>query len=408
MTGRIFDGLKVLDVASFIAGPVAATFMADFGAEVIKVEAPGGDPYRKFDRGPGMPAADFDYSWLADNRSKRGICLDLKHEDGQAILRKLVAEADVFVTNFPLPVRDKLKLTYEDLKPVNPRLIYASLTAYGEEGPEAAKTGFDSTALWARSGLMHQVKTSPDAAPARSVPGMGDHPTGTALFASIAMALYQREKTGEGSHVSSSLVANGAWSNAVYLQAALAGAEIPPRPHRDDWFTALSNHYQCRDGHWFILALVSEDRYAGRFFTAIDRMDLLDDPRFCDSAARRENAHSLIEVLDEVFRQKDWAEWQPLLEEHGIPFGLINLPEDVPSDRTFEDAGAVVPVGYDGGPVDRTIGSPVFMRGQDKVPPQPPPSMGQHNTEVLRELGYDDAEIERLEAAGIVQQRETR
>jgi formyl-CoA transferase len=137
-------------------------------------------------------------------------------------------------------------------------------------------------------------------------------------------------------------------------------------------------------------------------------MDLLDDPRFRDSLARRENAQTLIGVLDEVFRQKDWAEWQPRLEEHGIPFGLINRPEDVPSDRTFEDAGAIVPVAYDDGPVDRTIGTPVFMRGQDKVPPQPPPGVGEHNTEVLRELGYDDAEIASMEAAGVLQKRETR
>ena len=405
MTGRIFEGLKVLDVASFIAGPVAATIMADFGADVIKIEAPGGDTYRAFDRGPGMPRAGFDYSWLADNRSKRGLCLDLKQDEGQAILHKLVAEADVFVTNFPLAVRDSLKLHYEDLKPLNERLIYASLTAYGEEGSEAARTGFDSTALWARSGLMHLVRTSPDSAPARSTPGMGDHPTGTALFAAIAMALYQRERTGEGAHVSTSLVANGAWWNAIYLQAALARVDIPPRPHRDDWFNGLANHYRCRDGRWFILSLINEARHAETFFSAIGRPELLDDPRFRDRESRRENAQALIRILDDVFVQKDWEEWRAILDEAGVAFGLINWPEDVADDRTFEDAGAIVPVGYDDGPVDRTINSPVFMRGQEKMPPQPPPSVGQHNTEILRDLGYDDAAIERLAAAGVVRKQ---
>ncbi|MCG8547770.1 MAG: CoA transferase, partial [Alphaproteobacteria bacterium] len=345
MTDRIFDGLKVLDVASFIAGPVAATIMADFGAEVIKVEAPGGDPYRTFDRGPGMPRTGFDYSYLADNRTKRGICLDLKHPDGQAVLHKLVAEADVFITNFPLPVRDSLKLNYEDLKPHNNRLIYASLTAYGEDGPESTKAGFDSTALWARSGLMHLVRTSPDAAPARSTPGMGDHPTGTALFAAIAMALYQRERTGEGAHVSTSLVANGAWWNTIYLQAALADAEIPPRPHRDDWFNGLANHYRCRDGHWFILSLINEEKHADNFFKAIDRQDLLEDPRFHDRESRRANATALIRVLDEVFVQKDWADWRPILEAHGITYSPVNQPDDVPADQVFADSGAIVPAG---------------------------------------------------------------
>lgn len=402
MQDPIFDGLKVLDVASFIAGPVAATIMADFGAQVIKIEAPGGDPYRSDDRGPGMPRVEFDYSWLADNRSKRGVCLDLKHPDGQAILRKLVAGADVFITNFPLPVRDTLKLNYEDLRPLNNRLIYASLTAYGETGPESVKSGFDSTALWARSGLMHLVRASPDAAPARSVPGMGDHPTGTALFAAIAMALYRRERTGEGAHVSTSLVANGAWWNTIYLQAALAGADIPPRPHRDNWFNALANHYRCRDGRWFVLSLVNEEKHAGNFFTAIGRPELLDDPRFHDRAARRDNAAALIRILDDVIARKDWADWHALFEAHGITSSTINRAEDVPSDPVFDHAGALVPVGYADAPVDRVVSSPVFVRGQEKRPPQPAPSVGEHNAAVLRELGYDDAGIARLETAGVL------
>jgi len=401
MNDRVFEGLKVLDVASFIAGPVAATIMADFGAQVIKVEAPGGDPYRSFDRGPGMPRADHDYSWLADNRSKRGICLDLKHPDGQAILHKLVADADVFITNFPLPVRDTLKLNYENLKPLNSRLIYASLTAYGETGPEAVKSGFDSTALWARSGLMHLVRTSPDAAPARSVPGMGDHPTGTALFAAIAMALYRRERTGEGGHVSTSLVANGAWWNTIYLQAALTGADIPPRQHRDNWPNALANHYRCRDGRWFILSLINEAKHAGNFFEAIGRPALLDDPRFCDREARRANAAALIRILDEVIAQKDWADWHALFEKHGITSSAINRAEDFPSDPVFDDACALVPVGYADAPVDRVVSSPVFMRGQDKLPPQPAPAVGEHNAAVLTDLGYDAAEIARLADAGV-------
>lgn len=406
MAGRVFEGLKVLDVASFIAGPVASTIMADFGADVIKIEAPGGDPYRTFDRGPGMPRVDFDYAWLADNRSKRGICLDLKQAAGQAVLRKLVARADVFVTNFPLPVRETLKLRYEDLKPLNARLVYASVTAYGETGVEAARTGFDSTALWARSGLMHQLRTAPDLAPTRSTPGMGDHPTGTALFGAIAMALYHRERTGKGQHVSTSLIANGAWWNTVYLQGALAGAEVPPRPHRDEWFNALANHYQSRDDRWFMLALINEEKQASPLFRAIGRPELLDDERFADVPSRRANARALIQVLDEVFRRKDWDDWRPILEAHGITYGVVNRPDDVPNDPAFADAGAVIPVGDSRAPVDRTIGSPVFMRGQDKAPPRMPPSLGEHNREVLAELGYDDAEIAGLEASGVLLQND--
>lgn len=402
MTGRIFDGLKVIDCASFIAAPVAATIMGDFGADVIKIEAPGGDPYRTLHSGPGMPELDFDYAWFADNRSKRGVCLDLKQDAAQDVLHRMLANTDVFITNFPFPVREKLKLRYEDLVKFKPDLIYASLTAYGEDGPEASKTGFDSTALWARSGLMDMIKSSPDSAPARSAPGMGDHPTGTALFASIAMALYKRERTGEGSYVSSSLVANGTWWNSFYVQAALGGADIPPRPHRDEWFNALSNHYKCRDDRWFILALVNEMRQIDSFIAAIDRPDLLEDPRFATQAARRENAPALTTILGGVFAEKDWEEWRQILEAHGITFGVIRKTSDIPNDRTFTDSGGVVASGP-GAPSARTIGSPVFMRGQEKTTPMPAPEVGQHSDEVLAELGYSADEIRSMRSVGTLQ-----
>jgi crotonobetainyl-CoA:carnitine CoA-transferase CaiB-like acyl-CoA transferase len=402
MTGRIFDGLKVIDCASFIAAPVAATIMGDFGADVIKIEAPGGDPYRSLSSGPGMPNLDFDYAWFADNRSKRGVCLDLKQDTAQDVLHRMLADTDVFITNFPFPVREKLKLRYEDLVKFKPDLIYASLTAYGEDGPEASKTGFDSTALWARSGLMDMIKTSPESAPARSAPGMGDHPTGTALFASIAMALYKRERTREGSYVSSSLVANGAWWNSFYVQAALGGADIPPRPHRDEWFNALANHYRCKDDRWFSLALVNELRQIDKFIAAIDRPDLLEDPRFATQEARKQNAAALTKILDGVFVEKDWEEWQQILEDHDITFGVIRKMSDIPDDRTFTDAGGIVASGP-GTPTDRTIGSPVFMRGQEKTTPMSAPSVGQHSDEVLAELGFSADEIQTMRGSGALQ-----
>src|SRR5450631_3882533 len=163
MTEHLFSDLKVIDCASWIAGPAAATIMSDFGADVIKIELPGvGDPWRG--RGP-IPGRDTDYYWQLTSRNKRSLAIDLKHKDGIAALHKLAETADVFVTNFPLPVRDRLKLAPADLLPLNPRLIYASFTAYGEAGDEAAKTGFDSTAYWARTGLMDAVRADTNTVP---------------------------------------------------------------------------------------------------------------------------------------------------------------------------------------------------------------------------------------------------
>ena len=199
MTEPLFAGLKVIDCASYVAAPAATTVLADFGAEVIKIEPPGdGDPWHSQYKRPGMPTASHNHPWLMDNRNKKGLALDLKSAAGREVLERLIAQTDVFVTNTPLPGRERLRIRYEDFAAKYPRLIYASLTAYGETGEEAGKTGFDATAYWARSGLMDEVRPDHRAIPARSVPAMGDRPTAMALYGAIVTALYQREKTGRG------------------------------------------------------------------------------------------------------------------------------------------------------------------------------------------------------------------
>ena len=234
MSQGIFEGLKVIDCASFIAAPSSATALSDFGADVIKIEPPGaGDPVRNLPNLPGYPISNHNYAWMLEGRNKKSLALDLSKPEGQAVLRKLAAEADVFITNFPPPVRKKLGVTWKDLAPLNDRLIYASFTGYGETGAEADKPGFDSNAWWARSGLMDLVRETNDTVPARSMPGMGDHPCAMSLFAGIVTALYQREKTGKGTQVMSNLMVNGIWSNGIYAQAALCGAKFQERPPRD-------------------------------------------------------------------------------------------------------------------------------------------------------------------------------
>ena len=216
MDNGIFQGLKVLDCASFIAAPAAATVLGDFGADVIKIEPPGsGDPYRNLPNLPGYPVSPHNYAWMLESRNKKSIALDLSKPEGRNVLRRLVEQTDVFITNFPPAVRQRLGITYEELAPLNPRLVYASFTGYGEKGEEANKPGFDSNAWWARSGLMDLVRATDETTPARSVAGMGDHPCAMALFGAIVTALYKRERTGEGSHVRSNLRANGVWASGV-------------------------------------------------------------------------------------------------------------------------------------------------------------------------------------------------
>ena len=225
----ILSGLRVIECSTYIAGPAAATILSDFGADVIKIERPPyGDPYRYLGQVAGMPVSDQNYCWILDDRNKRSVALDLNDAESRQALVKLIAAADIFITNYQPQLLRKFKLEYADLAAMNPRLIYASITGYGENGDDAEKPGYDATAYWARSGLMFGMHNG-DAEPVQSPAGFGDHPTSVTLFAGVVLALYRRQLTGAGSKVSTSLMANGAWANGCAIQAALCGAEFLPK-----------------------------------------------------------------------------------------------------------------------------------------------------------------------------------
>jgi len=400
----LLDGLRVIDTASFIAGPVATTMLADFGAEVIKIEPPTGDPYRHRTGGPGIPESPYNYRWIVDNRTKRALSLDLRRPEGREVLYRLVRRADVFVTNAPMDSRRRLGLRWEDLQPLNPRLIYASITAYGETGDEAAKTGYDSTALWARTGLMDLVRPDPTAAPSRSLPGMGDHPTGVSLFAAIMTALYRRERTGAGGMVSTSLMANGLWWNAIQVQAALCGARVEPRPGRDEAASALANLYRCGDGRWLMLNVLTEERDWPLLLRALGRADLGTDARFATTAARRANARTLTGVLDEVFAARPLAEWRGALDREGLTFGFVGTVDDARHDAQMVASGALVSIDDPRAGAPLTVSSPLWIEGEGKVPPRYAPELGEQSSEILAEVGYTDEQIGRLIADGVVVQ----
>jgi formyl-CoA transferase len=397
----LFTGLKVIDCGSYIAAPASAMILADLGADVIKIEPPGaGDPYRQLPKLPGNPVSEHDYAWLLDSRSKRGLALNLSTPEGQQVMHELVADADVFVTIYPLRVREKLRIDYETLGALNERLVYGSFTGYGENGPEAAKPGFDATSYWARSGMMDTVRASADATPARAVVGQGDHPSAMTLYAGIVTALYQREKTGLGTRVSSSLHANGLWANSYMATAALCGAEFIPRPPREKHFNALSVHYRCADGKWLLLTLLNEDRHWPVLVRCLERTDLLADERFLTKPDRFRNSEALIAALDEAFARYDRAHWEKLLSESGIVFDIVATPEDIPNDQQIRANGLVVPFAED----ERvsTIAVPFQLAGVETVAAQLPPSVGQHTDEVLAGLGYDAEQIAALRAGGTV------
>jgi len=395
---RLFDGLSVIDCASYIAGPAAATVMADFGAEVVKIEPPGaGDPYRNRTTTPNGYVHPVSPNWVLDARNKKSLALDLGTKEGNAVLHRLVAGADIFITNFPPKVRRSLGIAYEALAPLNERLIYASFTGYGETGPEADKPGFDATAWWARSGLMHLVRAGDDATPARSLPGMGDHPSAMAMYAAIVTALYQRERTGKGGHVGSSLLMNGLWANGCSVQAALCGETVAVQPHRTLSAAPLRNHYRTADGRWLLLSIPNERRWA-QLQRAMDGGELA-DPRFSTAEGRARHARALTDVLDALFAQRPIAEWRARLDAEGVVFSIVAEMDDILSDQQMREAGALV--AFEGSDL-YTVSSPFWIAGQEKRTPHPAPRVGEHSEQVLREAGYRMSEIALLRDRGVI------
>jgi crotonobetainyl-CoA:carnitine CoA-transferase CaiB-like acyl-CoA transferase len=399
LTEALFAGLKVIDCASYVAAPAAATVLADFGADVIKIEPPGeGDPWRGMYRRPGMPPSQHNHPWLMDDRNRRGLVLDLKAEAGRSVLERLISRADVFITNIPLPARERLRLRYDDFAEAYPRLIYASLTAYGEVGEEAGKTGFDLTAYWARSGLMDEVRTDHLHMPARSVAGMGDRPTAMALYGAIVTALYRREKTGRGGEVRASLMGSGLWANAYLIQARLCGTLFPPRPPREESISALGNLYRTSDDRFFMLALAS-DRQWPALARAIGMDELVADPRFVGPEERRDNALVLMGILDGVFARRPLADWRMVLDAAGLTFGVVGTVAEIVDDPQALANGFLRPLGETG---MLTVDSPFSLSGADKVPVAMAPEFGEHGAEILREAGYSKREIAEMRKTGVV------
>lgn len=336
------------------------------------IEAPGaGDPWRGAYARPGLPRSEHNYLWQLTGRNKRSLSLDLKAPAGRAVLERLLPQVDVFVTNLPLKARPRLGVGYETLVAIKPDLIYGSITGYGESGEDIHEKAYDHTAWWGRSGLMEQLRASPDGPPMRPPVAMGDHTTGLALYGAIVSALFQRERTGRGAYVGASLLASGAWINGCAIQAALGGAQFLPIVPRSETHNPMQCHYECADQRWIILYVPfgeGERGWSG-FMRCIGLGHLVDDPDFSSFESRRRNCARLVGLLDAQMRT----------------------------------AQAIVPLAMAPG-FDSTVRSPMWARDTRAVAAVGAPALGQHTHEILIEHGFSDAEIARLLAQGVVAQ----
>ena len=397
------DGIRVVEVANWLAAPSAAALMADLGADVIKVEHPVGDAWRHtLMRGqkPGYrPDVDIDAPYELDNRGKRGVALSLDAPGGSDVARRLASQADIFITNLTAPRIARYDLSRETLRELNPTLIYVVLTGYGTRGPDQALTAFDYSAFWARSGIMGLIG-EPDGPPMPCRPGQGDHATALNLLSGVLAALRLRDLTGEGQSVEVTLQRTGAWTIGADLSAALITERQPPRIDRVQPGNPLFNSYETADGRWLMLVMPTSDRYWAPTCRALERVDWLSDDRLATLEGRMLHTAELTASMVEVFKTRTLAEWSPLLTAASLTWAPVaELPELI-RDPQMEAMNAWAVIEGAEGPF-RTLNTPFEIAGADIGPRGPAPKTGQHTLEVLRELGWSDDELAELAAQGV-------
>jgi crotonobetainyl-CoA:carnitine CoA-transferase CaiB-like acyl-CoA transferase len=388
------EGIKVVEVSTWVAAPVCGVLLAEFGADVIRVESLQGDPVRGLlPRGSSIEA--FNWWWEMWNRSKRGMALDLGLPEGREIVHRLAAQGDVFLTNLRPGALERAELDYPTIRELNPRIIYTHITGYGLNGPEKERPSFDALAFWTRGGFP-SVLGEPDGPPVALEGAMGDHPTGGLALAGIALALYVRERTGVGQKVDLSLLGSGCWVNGVDLQWALAFGSNPPRFSRKQVINPLSNSYRARCGRWLRLCMMESDRYWPAFCAALATPDLQSDPRFESHFQRAANREALIALLEEIIGGKDRDEWAPIFDKHELPWDPVQTMTEVAQDPCVLTNDCITEYEHFSGRKVKSPASPIQLSETPAGVRQGAPEHGQHNEEILLELGFTWDEIERL------------
>jgi len=376
-------GVRVIELAAWVAGPAAGGILADWGADVVKVEPPTGDPQRALFTGVGLDASMPVPPFEVDNRGKRSVVLDLRDESDRVTFEDLLASADVFVTNMRPGALGRLDLSPDAVCARHPRLVYGSITGYGADGPDRDRAGYDVGAYWARSGLAHTMVPPGDIPPGpRS--GAGDHQTGMTLVGGVMAKLFERERTGSGGQVSTSLLRTGMYTLAWDLGIQLRFERRERTRSRERSKTPLMNSYRTGDARILWLICLEADRHWPQVIAALDRPDLADDARFAAPAGRLANYKELVAVFDEIFVTRPLAEWAERLDEHDVWWAPVQTLADVIADPQAQP-GFVAMAPHGGEAPFRAVNTPVDFDGH-AVLPGPVPALGEHTAEVLDEV----------------------
>jgi crotonobetainyl-CoA:carnitine CoA-transferase CaiB-like acyl-CoA transferase len=378
------DGVRIVELGVWVAGPAAGGVLADWGADVVKIEPPTGDPARTFGRMLGIDDG-LSPPFEMDNRGKRSIVLDVTSEEGRATAIELLSGADVFLTNVRPAALARMGLEYATLAARNPKLVYGLITGYGESGPDADRAAYDVAAFWARAGLAHLL-TRPGDTPPFQRGGMGDHMAGMTLAGAVCAALVARARTGTGQLVSTSLYRQGAYTVSFDLNTFLMTGHPIAIGQRESMGNPCMNNYTAGDGRRFWIVGLQAGRHWPPLCRVVGRTDWLTDPRFDTAHARAANATELIAELDEIFATKPLAEWVKVFAgEPDFFWAPINSLEDIVADEQFHAAGGVVyvPEGESSVPM---VATPADFHGTPWAPRSRAPQLGEHTDEVLDEI----------------------
>ncbi|MBB93711.1 MAG: hypothetical protein CML68_03770 [Rhodobacteraceae bacterium] len=397
----ILDGIKVIEVASMAAAPNATVILADLGAEVIKVEPLSGDPWRYGHMTPGLPPSKVAWTTYIQNRTKKSVALNLKAPEAQEALLKLAATADVFLTNSPLPVQKALRHTYEDIKAVNSKIVYASINGFGQAGPDKDAPGFDATAWYARTGIMEELRPK-DGGPVALPVGLGDLGTASTLAGAVLAGLFHRERTGQGSEVFTSLMHNGLWANSCMTQAALVGTPPMPKYALDEWPNPVSGgRFRTKDGRYVIIMEINPNNI-GNLRDAFGADHLKGDERFATPQSRLQNAKALFDEMQGIVGTHDPDVVKERLQAFGVNFSVAQTTEENTRDPHMIANGCFPEV--EGAEGIRTVDSPmqIHAEGYEKVKTQTPPAVGEHTVAALTGVGFSEDDIKAMAEAKAV------
>jgi len=398
----MLDGIKVIEHATYMAAPGAGGILSDWGADVIKIEPPGGDPIRNFFSTIGTDIQDnpvFDF----DNRGKKSIVLDTRTEDGQKILRELAADADVFLTNVRPGGLSRSGLDDASLHALNPKLVYCTLTGYGLEGPDADKPGFDVASFWSRTGV-GQLTVPKGQDPFALRTAFGDHTTSMAAAAGICAALVKAQRTGQGQLVEASLLRAALFALGSDFAIQLFFGRIGSTKSRHEQIQPLMNFFKTKDESWICIVSRQGNVDWAPLCRVMDRADLIEDERFTTGKSRRAHAAELVTLMDDEFGKYTKAEIAERLDAEAIAWAPVQTLAEVAKDPLLAAAGGItqVPSASGDGSTFASPASPIRFPGIDDGPKGASPQMGQHSRDVLAAIGYDDARIEALYDAGVV------